>query len=429
MRYLVLGSSLRGLSDATALALEDGHSVAVYDAEHPASGVEFEGPVEVLPREWNQGNLDGIDRVITSPWFAETTPPLADVLAAGIDVVTEAGFGLEHLSLPVVAVTGTNGKTTVTEVATAMLRASGVDALAAGNIGVPVSSIRQGDAEILVLELSSYQLRFMDPVKAVASTVLNIAPDHLDWHGSFAAYAEAKARIVRDAPADSVFAYDPGDPLVSRIATSAPCRTVPCSGTTVPINGNGVHEGEIVVNGHRYRPQTGDASFLFDLVVAATLASACGGTVEGIRGVIEAFEPGAHRRELVGTLDGVRFVNDSKATNPHAVMAAVSEFTSVVLLVGGRNKGLDLAPLVSIPGVIHLIAFGEAGPEIAGASSEPIPVVPTLRAAFALSLAVAQPGDTVLLSPGCASFDEFDSYAARGDAFREMVAAAGGVAA
>ena len=429
MRYLVLGSSLRGLSDATALALDDGHTVTLYDAEHPADPDVLDGPVEVLPREWSRDYLDGIDRVITSPWFAETRPPLWDVLAAGIDVVTEAGFGLEHLDLPVIAVTGTNGKTTVTEVTTAMLRASGVDALAAGNIGVPISSIRTGDAEVLVLELSSYQLRFMSPVRPAASTVLNIAPDHLDWHGSYAAYAEAKARIVRGAPADSTFAYDPGDPLVSRIAASAPCTTVPCSGTTVPLRGNGVDDGEIVVNGHRHRPVIRDASFLFDLVVAGTLAAECGGTVEGIGSVIETFEPGAHRRERIGTIDGVLFVNDSKATNPHAVIAAVGEFSSVVLLVGGRNKGLDLAPLVSIPGVTHLIAFGEAGPEIAAASSEPIPVVPTMRAAFALSLVAAQPGDTVLLSPGCASFDEFESYAARGDAFRELVSAAGGVAA
>ena len=435
MRYLILGSSLRGLADAATLALADGDDVALYDAEHAGipAGVEPDGAagdrVEVLDPEWRRSHLEGVDRVITSPWFAETAPPLRDILGAGIPVVTEAAFGLEHLDTPVVAVTGTNGKTTVTEVTTSMLTASGVNAVSAGNIGVPVCSLRQDDAEVLVLELSSYQLRFMSRLVPVSATILNIAPDHLDWHGSFAAYADAKATIVRDATARTVFAYDPADPLVSRVAATTAATIVPCSGVMVPPNGNGVDRGDIVVAGRRHPAAVEDASFRFDLVVAATLAMAAGASAEGIGSVIGAFRPGRHRREHLCTVGGVAFVDDSKATNPHAVAAAVSQYPSVVLLAGGRNKGLDLTPIGSLDRVRHLVAFGESAAEVAASARMPVSVAPDLESAFRAAVDVAEPGDTVLLSPGCASFDEFVSYADRGDAFASLVAEWEGVAA
>lgn len=417
----MLGSSLRGLADAATLAVADGHDVVLYDAERPGPPRGFVGDATVLDPRWTSGHLEGIDRIVTSPWFPEIDPPLADALAEGVPVITEAGFGLEHLDLPVIAITGTNGKTTVTEVTTEMLRASGVDAVAAGNIGLPVSAVRPGDAQMLVLELSSYQLRFIGSVAPIAATILNIAPDHLDWHGSYAAYADAKARIVREATPATVFAYDPADPLVSRIAATTVASVVPCSGETVPPNGNGVDGDTIVVADDRHRPAVQDASFRFDLVVAATLASVAGASPEGIGTVVGAFRPGRHRRQLVAVVSGVEFVDDSKATNPHAVAAAVAEYRSVVLMAGGRNKGLDLTPIASLDGVRHLVAFGEAGPELAARADGHVTVVPGLADAFRAAVDTARPGDTVLLSPGCASFDEFGSYAERGDAFRGLV--------
>ena len=368
----MLGSSLRGLADAAGLARVNGHEVVLYDAEHPGAPDGLDDSITVLDPAWSPSHLDGVDRVVTSPWFAETQPPLADVLRAEVPVVTEAGFGLEHLDIPVIAVTGTNGKTTVTEVTTDMIRAAGIDALAAGNIGRPVSSIRPGDADILVLELSSYQLRFMPRLVPVAATILNIAPDHLDWHGSYTAYAEAKARIVRDATPATVFAYDPDDPLVSRVAAMTVASVVACSGTMVPARGNGVDGDDIVVGQHRFTPAVADASFRFDLVVAATMATAAGASPAAIESVIRSFRPGPHRRELVAVIDGVEFVDDSKATNPHATVAAVGQYARVVLLAGGRNKGLDLAPIGHLERVRHLVAFGESGSDIAAVAAGPV---------------------------------------------------------
>ncbi len=421
MRYLLLGSSLRGMADAATLAADDGHEVLLYDNQRPGIPDGYTGSATVLDPTWRQGHLDDVDAVVTSPWFAEVEGPVADALSAGIAVITEAGFGLAHLDIPYVAITGTNGKTTVTEVTAAMLEASGIRAIAAGNIGRPVSSIRPGDADLLVLELSSYQLRFLPRLVPDAATILNIAPDHLDWHGTYAAYAEAKARIVRDARPTTVFAYDPTDPLVSRVAASATGTMIPCSGTTVPIGGNGVDGETIVVGEARFVPQVVDATYRFDLVVAATLARAVGATAAGVGSIIESFTPGRHRREAVGTVSGVAFVNDSKATNPHAVVAAVGEYDSVVLLAGGRNKGLDLSPIGALPGIRHLVAFGEAAEELAATASMPVSISSGLSDAFTEAVGVAQPGDTVLLSPGCASFDAFTSYEERGDAFCDLV--------
>ena len=422
MRYLLLGSSLRGLADVARAVSAEGHDLVLFDAERPGIPDEVrDDGVEVLPTEWHESFLDGVDRIVTSPWFPETAPPLSDALAAGVEVVTEAGFGLERIDTPRIAVTGTNGKTTVTEVTTAMLVASGVRAMAAGNIGAPVSSLDAGDADMLVLELSSYQLRFLGTtLDPVAATILNIAPDHLDWHGSMEAYADAKASIVADAKPESIFAFADDDDLVRSIADGAAAHSVPCSGSVVPDGGNGVDGDHLVVNGHRFETSVASATYRFDLVVAATLALAGGATVEGVASVTETFTPGRHRRETVGVVDGVVYVNDSKATNPHATIAAVAAYDSVILMVGGRNKGLDLGPVADLE-VKRMVAFGESGPDIAASSRSPVAVAHGLHSAFSEAVAAAEPGDTVLLSPACASFDEFDSYEQRGDAFRDLV--------
>ena len=216
---------------------------------------------------------------------------------------------------------------------------------------------------------------------------------------------------------------------MSRVAATTAATIVPCSGVMVPPNGNGVDREDIVVAGRRFTPSVGDASFRFDLVVAATLALASGANPDGVDSVISGFRPGRHRREHLRTVGGVSFVDDSKATNPHAVAAAVSQYPSVVLLAGGRNKGLDLTPIGSLERVRHLVAFGESAAEVAASARMPVSLAPDLESAFRAAVDVAEPGDTVLLSPGCASFDEFTSYADRGDAFAALVAEWEGVAA
>ena len=421
MRYLLLGASLRGLRDVADTVVSEGHDLVLFDQEatiEPPIGV---GSVTVVAPPWSIQYLSGVDRVVTSPWFSAIRPPLSDAIDEGIDVVTEAGFGLEHLTMDYAAVTGTNGKTTVTEVATNMLVSSGVHAVAAGNIGTPVSGLTDRDADVAVLELSSYQLLFMGAFRPKAAALLNIAQDHLDWHGSVEAYVAAKASIFEGIDDDAVLAYNIDDPVVVDVVKSARCTLIPCSGVSLPEGGNGVVDGDIVVDGHRYRTRTTDPSYLFDLVIAATIALVLGATRPGIADVLESFTQGAHRRQIIAVIDGVTWVDDSKATNPHATVAATQAFTDVILLAGGQNKDLDLSILTDLPSVRTLIAFGEAGPQIAASAPREIAVEASMADAVSKAAEIATNGDTVLLAPGCASFDEFTSYEHRGDAFARLV--------
>jgi UDP-N-acetylmuramoylalanine--D-glutamate ligase len=421
MKYLLVGATLSGMGDVARIALDEGADVALYDAEHEPDQPHGEGIVTILPSAWSGDHLAGVDVVVASPWFSPLQPPLIDALNAHVPVITEAAFGLERITAPYVAVTGTNGKTTVTEAATNMLLASGIAAVAGGNIGNPVSSLVGVPADVIVLELSSFQLRFMPDVAPRAAGLLNVAADHLDWHGSLEAYIAAKGAVFKDAGDDAVLGYNADDAVVVDLVKRASSRLVPCSGSRVPDGGNGVEDDHIVIDGVSYAVGTTDTSLRFDLVVAATIAAAAGATSEGIASVVESFAAGEHRRELVATVGGVSFVNDSKATNPHAAVTAARSFESVVLLAGGRNKGLDLTPLARVSPVKALITFGESGAEIAALAGGPVVEATTLADAFGRATDAAESGDTVLLSPGCASFDEFVSYAARGEAFKDMV--------
>jgi len=421
VRYLILGASLRGLKDAATRAARDGAEVLLFDQEHTVATDDIPGDVKILPRTWSASYLVGVDRVVASPWFAESMPPIADALKAGIEVVTEAGFGLEHLTTAYLAVTGTNGKTTVTEAATAMLVASGVNAVAGGNVGTPVSSLNDKDADLFVLELSSYQLRFIDRLTPLAAALLNISPDHLDWHGTFDRYRDAKARIAASMENEAVLAYNVDDPVVVDVAADATCSLVPCSGLRLPDGGNGIDRGDVIIGGLRFTTFVQDPSYLLDLVAAGTIAMVGGARPDGVAHVLASFAPGAHRRQVIRVVDGITWVNDSKATNPHAAVAAASAFDRVILLAGGRNKGLDLATLTRIPTVRAVVAFGEAADEIAHASPSEVITAPTMAEAVAKAGEIAVGGDTVLLSPGCASFDEFSSYAERGEVFARLV--------
>ncbi|MGI9667984.1 MAG: UDP-N-acetylmuramoyl-L-alanine--D-glutamate ligase [Acidimicrobiia bacterium] len=424
MRTLILGSSLRGLADVARTALNEGDQVTLFDAENPGAPDGLVGLVTVADSMWDQNTLTDVDAVVTSPWFSDRVPPLSDALAQGVPIETEASFGLRRIDAPCVAVTGTNGKTTVTEVTAEMLVASGIRAVAAGNVGLPLSSLAADGSrriDCLVLELSSYQLRFFGSLPATAVALLNLAPDHLDWHGSMDRYADAKARIFDDLAPGARAVYNADDAAVSEIARSSPGVGVPCSGTRLPEGGNGVDGDVLVIDGHRLTCASSDPTYRFDLVVAATLAFSLGASVEAVQRVLNEFAPGPHRRELVGAINDVSFVNDSKATNPSASVAASGAYNSVVLLAGGRNKGLDLSPIVSAPNVRTIVPFGESGRDIAVLAGMPGAEVPSMREAVAEGIAVAEPGDTVLLSPGCASFDEFSSYEERGDVFKQLV--------
>jgi UDP-N-acetylmuramoylalanine--D-glutamate ligase len=394
----------------------------VYDAD-PAAVVGLEKDRRVLGGPWDQRLLTGVDLVVTSPGVPEHSAPLRAALEAGLTVWGELELAARHLTAPLLAVTATNGKTTITQMAVEMLQASGLRAAAVGNIGVPLADAVGADWEVLVVEASSFQLRFTEAFHPRAAVLLNVAPDHLDWHGDFAAYLAAKARIHRNQGPEDLLVHDADDPGALRAVAEARARRLPVSGQRRPAGGSGFEGGRLWLGGLGFdleRDGPVDPIYLVDAAAAGSAALELGATPEGVAAALRAFRPPHHRREVVGCWGGVTWVDDSKATNPHAAVAAIRACESVVLIAGGRNKGLDVAAISTEPGVRYVIGLGEAGPEMVAAARAGIQVG-SMDEAVALADRLAEPGDTVLLAPGCASFDMFQSYGHRGEVFSAAV--------
>lgn len=422
MTALVIGAAISGRAAASLLRAQ-GHKVVIYDRDPAAlAGAAADA---AHGGEWDPALLDGIDLVVPSPGVPEHAPPLADAIGAGLTIWSELELGYRHAGLPVMAITATNGKTTITEAAAAMLNASGIRAAAVGNIGDPLSAVDPGRWDVLVVEASSFQLRFVDSFHASAAVLLNVAPDHLDWHLTMDRYVAAKQRILERQTASDIVVFDADDPGAVAAVAGATARQVPVSGTRMPPAGWGRDGDAWHVEGVRVplaELGRSDPTFVVDLAAAAAGAIHLGATVAGVATVAHTYRPGRHRRQLVGSWDGVDWVDDSKATNPHAAIAAIRSYRSVVLIAGGRAKGLDITPLAAEPNVRTLIAIGEAAPALL-AVAPGASVANSITEAVALADAAARPGDTVLLAPGCASFDMFNSYADRGDRFAAAVLA------
>jgi UDP-N-acetylmuramoylalanine--D-glutamate ligase len=420
MKVLVIGAAVSGRA-ALRLLEGEGHAVVVYDADPAALQGLGEGR-RAHGGEWDPSLLAGVDLVVTSPGVPEHSAPLQAALRAGVTVWGELELAARHLAAPLVAITATNGKTTITQMAVAMLQASGLRAAAVGNIGVPLTDAVGGEWDALVVEASSFQLRFTEAFHPRAAVLLNVAPDHLDWHGDFAAYQEAKARIHRNQGPGDLLVFDADDPGAQRAVAGARSRLLPVSGHRRPAGGSGPEGGYLWLGetpldlGER----AADPIFVVDAAAAGSAALEVGATPEGVAAALRSFRPPHHRREEVGRWGGVAWVDDSKATNPHAAVAAIRAYGSVVLIAGGRNKGLDVASICGEPGLRHVIGIGEAGPEMVAAARSGT-VVGTIGEAVALADLLARPGDTVLLAPGCASFDMFRSYAHRGEEFAAAV--------
>jgi UDP-N-acetylmuramoylalanine--D-glutamate ligase len=417
MRTLVLGAGVSGKA-AVRLALRLGQRTLVYD-RHPIT--DLPGVATVTGR-WDPLTLDGIDLVVTSPGFSERAEPITDALEAGIEVVSEVEYAWREMSAPTVAVTGTNGKTTVTGLIADMLTASGMRAPALGNIGTPVSDWTEEPLDVLVVEMSSFQLRFTDRFHCAAAVITNVAADHLDWHPSVAAYHAAKARIVANQEPDDLVTYDALDAGATAIAArSAAAQVGVAHDGSQPFGVVGDH---LVWDGARVptaRLAVDDPAYHTDLALAGVAALRMGASAEAVVSVATGFTPGAHRRTVVAELDGIRFVDDSKATNPHAALASIAAFPSVVLIAGGLAKGLDVTPLASAPGVRAVVAIGESAPLLAAAAGVRGHQASSMEEAVRTARSLARPGDVVLLAPGCASFDMFESYVARGEAFATAV--------
>jgi UDP-N-acetylmuramoylalanine--D-glutamate ligase len=350
-------------------------------------------------------------------------------------VWTEVELAYRLMPVPerLLGVTGTNGKTSTTEMIVSALAASGYDAAAAGNIGRPLVDVIAESHDAVVVELSSFQLHYVDRFRAHVGVLLNIAQDHLDWHGSFDAYAADKSKLFATQTYDDV-AIHFDDGVCARAASAGSGRRLAFSPVRVPDGGAGVDDGWIVVPQGRVVAvadlHARGGAMIANAVAAAAAACALGADPARVGKGLASFEPGAHRMEHVVTIDDVDYVNDSKATNPHATLAALDGLDGVVLIAGGRNKGLDLSVLGRAGAAIRtVVSIGESAEEIVRAFPEtPVRRAPTMEDAVRLAARLARPGDTVLLSPACASFDMFPDYRARGEAFRAAVRglAAGG---
>ena len=425
MRVLILGAGVSGRAAARLLGRME-IPYQLYDRS-PDTLARLNGPDDrLVGGEWRPETLDGIDLVITSPGFAPDSAPIRAARVAGIPVWSEVEFAVRRLECPVIAVTGTNGKTTVVEQATEMLSESGLRAVAAGNIGRAVSDIVLETWEVAVLEVSSFQLTHTYSLDPEVAVIVNVAADHLDWHGSESAYQAAKARIFAHFGDQNLLEFDAGDPGAAHLAAAAPGRKAPVVGSGRLSPGTfGMVRGGLVLPAGTI-PLGGtpiiDPAYRVNLAAAAVAASEMGADLEAVARVVGRFRHGNHRRKVVAELNGVTWVDDSKATNPHAAAAAVDSYSSVVLIAGGRNKGLDLAPLAARPNLRALIAIGESGPELLReASGYPSALAGSMEQAVAMAGEHAVAGDTVLLSPGCASFDMFRSYEERGVVFGRLV--------
>jgi UDP-N-acetylmuramoylalanine--D-glutamate ligase len=433
---VVLGAGVAGRAAAEAL-LAEGATVLVTDVRDAEALGDLD-TLSSLGAELRTGghdpsDLDGADLLVASPGI----PPSAEVFAwaasRGVPAWGELELGARLASVPYLAVTGTNGKTTTAGMLAACLRASGADAVACGNIGHPFTTAVRERHDVLVVEVSSQQLERQDTFHPRVSVLVNLAPDHLDHHGSFEAYRAAKAAIYRNQGDGDVHVGNRDDLAASAVSRAATCE-VRWFGTGRPRPGEvGVVADTLVVGGTQGDVVLGPvdphrAGHREDAAAAATVAIAFGIAPPAIIAGLEAFEPAAHRGDTVAEVDGVRFVDDSKATNVHAALAAIAGVQDAVLIAGGRSKGQDLTPLRSAADrLIAVVAIGEAAAaleEVFGDLLEVIRAASIEDAVLRAFAASAKPG-VVLLAPACASWDQFTSYAERGDRFATAARALG----
>ena len=440
MTTLVYGLAVAGAATVRALQRRDVDVVAVDDAATPARrdlAAELGVDLEVGPSDGRLAELlDVVDEVVPAPGVPEGHRLFEAARAAGRPVRSEIELAYRWEQdrpggpRPMLAVTGTDGKTTTTFLAVEMLTAGGVKAVAAGNTDVPLVEALDLDVDAFVVECASFRLAWTEHFRGEAAVWLNLAPDHLNWHASLATYEAAKARIFDQQRASDTAIGFVDDPAVMAHLHAAPARH-----RTFGLTGADYHvAGDRLTGpaGPLARVATLGRALPHDLtngLAAAALVTETGLVgPEAVAAGLASFRSPAHRIELVGQAGGVRWYNDSKATTPHAAAVAIRAFPRVVLVAGGLNKGLDLTPMAAAPDRVRaVVAIGEAAPLVAAvfAGVAPVSTAASMSDAVEQAGRMAEPGDVVLLSPGCASFDWYPDggYPARGDDFRRLVAA------
>ncbi len=463
LRILVAGLGVSGFAAADALA-DRGAIVTVVSADATPAIVERARILEILEVDVRLGPEhlltvpEGTELVVTSPGFRPDHPLLLAAAARGIPVWGEVELAWRMRArsgaAPWITVTGTNGKTTTVKMLAGILRAAGLRATSAGNVGTPLleAVLHPDPYDVLAVELSSFQLHWERSVAPFASVCLNVAPDHVDWHGSMDEYGKAKAKVYAGTQVACV--YNVQDPATEQMVMDADvvegCRAI---GFTLGLPGPsmlGLVDDVLADRAfvEERRTSAAELATLSDLqgdapsvaphnvanaLAAAALARAYGVGPLSVRDGLRAFVPDPHRIADVATVEGVRFVDDSKATNPHAAGASLAAFEHVVWIAGGLLKGADVDALVRsmaerLRGVVLIGADRE---QIARALKRHAPDVPVvdvpdtetgvMDVVVARAGGLAQPGDVVLLAPAAASMDMFSNYGARGDAFAEAV--------
>ena len=436
-RVVVVGGAASGVA-AARLLVERGAAVTLTDlrpALDAAADLASLGVTLALGSH-PERLLRESDLVVLSPGVPAAQPSVAAARAAGVPVVGEVELASRWLRGRLVAITGTKGKSTTTALTGRILEAAGARALVGGNIGTPLASQVAGSTPetVHVVEVSSFQLETTETFHPWIAALLNLSADHLDRHASVEEYAAAKARIFARQTARDIAVANADDARALAMASAGRARVVRFAREARIDDGVTVDGGWIVdrgAGGDTRLVQTSDVRLigphlLADVLAAAAIARVVGAAPAAVAGAVSSFAGLEHAMELVGEIRGVRFVNDSKATNIDAARQAIETFgRGLVVIMGGRFKGGDLRllrPVLASRGA-SVVAIGEAAPlmEEAFDGAAIVRTAASMAEAVRLAMAAAAPGGSVLLAPACASFDMFENYAARGRAFKAEV--------
>ncbi|MFP5287421.1 MAG: UDP-N-acetylmuramoyl-L-alanine--D-glutamate ligase [Thermoanaerobaculia bacterium] len=436
-RVLVYGLGMSGRAAAKML-LERGVSVVAVDSKTDVDISDLTGKFEL----WPGGEpaelpppAGGIDAVIVSPGVPMDKPLLVDARRKGIPVIAEVELAAPFLNGPIVGITGSNGKSTTTALTGAMLKAAGHKVEVCGNIGDPlVGKIEGPVGRVFVVELSSFQIEGIVTLKPRAAALLNLSEDHLDRYGSMEAYGAAKKRLFLNQDAAGIAVLNADDPETVNVETQARKRFFSRRGRVA--DGCYAHDGRVI----EVTPGEPDVDLflasdvplagvqnLENAMAAALLARAIGAEPAELRAGLQGFKGLPHRMERVGEKDGVAWYNDSKGTNPAATAKSLEGFAdgTVHLILGGRNKGADLATLAPIvrQKVRRAYLIGESAGDFEKALQGIVPLehAETMERAVRSAAQQAKAGEAVVLSPACASFDQFRNFVHRGEVFQALV--------
>ena len=439
-RVLVVGLGKSGV--ASALFLKDrGARVTVSDTKSPDQlreeiPVLLDHGINVETGGHGERTFRGQDLIVVSPGVPVDAPPLVQARASGEPVIGEIELAAQNLTGPIVAITGSNGKTTTTTLAGEILAAGGLPVAVGGNIGTPaISQIAAATKEtVFVLEVSSFQLETIQTFRPKVAIILNITPDHLDRHRTFQTYVDAKARIFENQQSIDFAVLNEDDPTCRTLRDRTRAQVFWFSRKQEVRQGAFVRDGKILfrdASGQREIMLVSEIPLKGAHNVENVLAGVCAGALMGcepakIRQAIQDFKAVEHRLEYVATIKGVEYFNDSKATNVDATIKALESFPkSIHLILGGKDKGSDYSVLNDLlrERVKRVYTIGAAAEKIESQIKGAAEIVhaETLENAIRRAAAVAQPGDIVLLAPACASFDQFQSYNHRGRVFKEII--------